>query len=230
MAQVTPSIQSFEWSKYVAWVCWHGSRSPDPVGDLQVLQEAQMASIVAAILHEMTQIATTRGIVLEDITFFPTKTLSQLAVDDLVTRLQQMGDRVGVAGTAAQNLDPARCRTGQTPGSRRDPGLCGTAKCCAGYSNANDGCLLQTDRRNQPLSPVNGVSALLCHIAPIDGHGMPGDKRGSIRTEPDHGFSDFLWMSHPSHGFTGNDLCSPFGIVQALVPSSAFGCSLDRHN
>ena len=42
----------------------------------------------------MTQIATARAIVLEDITFFPTKTLSQLAFDDLVTHLQQMGDEL----------------------------------------------------------------------------------------------------------------------------------------
>src|SRR2546426_2858509 len=48
------------------------------------------------------------------------------------------GGRVGVAGTAAQNLDPARCGTGQTPRSRGDPGLCGTAKCSPGYPNAND--------------------------------------------------------------------------------------------
>jgi len=41
----------------------------------------------------MTQLATTRGIVLEDMAFFPTKTLSQLAFDDLVMHLQQMGDR-----------------------------------------------------------------------------------------------------------------------------------------
>jgi hypothetical protein len=33
----------------------------------------------------MTQIATARAIVLEDITFFPTKTLSELSVDDMVT-------------------------------------------------------------------------------------------------------------------------------------------------
>ena len=38
-----------------------------------------MATIVAAILHEMAQIATLRGIALQDIALFPTKTLSQLA-------------------------------------------------------------------------------------------------------------------------------------------------------
>jgi len=48
---------------------------------------------VAAILQEMTQIATARAIVLEDITFFPTKTLSELSVDDMVTHLRHIGDR-----------------------------------------------------------------------------------------------------------------------------------------
>jgi ketopantoate reductase len=55
------------------------------------LQAGPTASIVAAIVQEMTQLATAQGIVLEDIPLFPTKTLSQLAWDDLVTRIQQMG-------------------------------------------------------------------------------------------------------------------------------------------
>jgi 2-dehydropantoate 2-reductase len=48
---------------------------------------------MAKILHEMAQITTTQGIALEDMAFFPAKTLCQLALDDLITRLQQMGDR-----------------------------------------------------------------------------------------------------------------------------------------
>jgi 2-dehydropantoate 2-reductase len=92
MAKVTPSIQSFEWAKYLAFVSWMAPAVLTRLESYKFLQEAQMASIVAAILHEMTQIATTRAIVLEDFTFFPTKTLSQLAFDDMVTHLQQMGD------------------------------------------------------------------------------------------------------------------------------------------
>ena len=41
----------------------------------------------------MAQMATTQGIALADMAFFPTKTLSQLALNDLVTHLRQMGDR-----------------------------------------------------------------------------------------------------------------------------------------
>ena len=70
--------------------------------------------------------------------------------------------------------------------------------------------------RSSPIAIDAAVAhALLCHISPIDGHGMPGDKRGSIRTEPDHRFRDFFWCADPSHGFTGNDACPPFGIAQA---------------
>src|SRR5215475_3691396 len=94
VAQVTPSIQSFEWAKYLAFVSWMAPAVLTRLESHKFLQEAQTASIVAAILHEMTQIATARAIVLEDITFFPTKTLSQLAFDDLVTHLQQMGDEL----------------------------------------------------------------------------------------------------------------------------------------
>ena len=50
-------------------------------------------SITAALLHEMAQLATSRGTPLHDIALFPTKTLSQLAFDDTVTHVQQIGDR-----------------------------------------------------------------------------------------------------------------------------------------
>jgi 2-dehydropantoate 2-reductase len=94
VAQVTPAIQSFEWAKYLAFVSWMAPAVLTRLETYKFLQEAQTASIVAAILQEMTQLATTRDIVLEDITFFPTKTFSRLAFDDLVTHLQQMGDEL----------------------------------------------------------------------------------------------------------------------------------------
>jgi 2-dehydropantoate 2-reductase len=93
-AQVTPSIQSVEWAKYLAFVSWMAPAVLTRLETHKFLQEAQTAPIVAAILHEMTQLATRCAIVLEDITFFPTKTFSQLAFDDLVTHLQQMGDQL----------------------------------------------------------------------------------------------------------------------------------------
>src|SRR5262245_58793534 len=61
VAHVTPSIQVFEWSKYVAWVCSMATAVLTRLEYHKMLQDAQTASIVAAILHEMTQIATARG-------------------------------------------------------------------------------------------------------------------------------------------------------------------------
>src|SRR5262249_31164087 len=60
----------------------------------QMLQDPQIASVLAALLHEMAQLAARRGIALEDMTFFPTKTVSQLAVDDIVIHLRQRGDQL----------------------------------------------------------------------------------------------------------------------------------------
>ena len=94
MAQVAPSIQSFEWAKYLAFVSWMAAAVLTRLETYKFLQEAQTASIVAAILREMTQLATARAIALEDLTLFPTKTLSQLSFNDLVTQLQQMGDQL----------------------------------------------------------------------------------------------------------------------------------------
>src|SRR6266446_1479261 len=93
VAQVTPQIQSFEWSKYVAWVCLMAPAVLTRLESCKILQDPQMASITAAILHEMAQLATIRGIPLHDIALFPTKTLSQLAFDDTVTHVRQIGDR-----------------------------------------------------------------------------------------------------------------------------------------
>jgi hypothetical protein len=59
----------------------------------KLLQDAPIASIVAALLHEIAQIATRRRIALADMAFFPTKTLSELSVDDTVTQLRHIGDR-----------------------------------------------------------------------------------------------------------------------------------------
>jgi ketopantoate reductase len=41
----------------------------------------------------MAQLATIRGLTLHDIALFPTKTLSQLAFDDTVMYIRQIGDR-----------------------------------------------------------------------------------------------------------------------------------------
>jgi 2-dehydropantoate 2-reductase len=78
----------------VSWVCGMAPAVLTRLETYKLLQDAHIATIVVAILQEMTQIATARAIVLEDITFFPTKTFSQLAFDDLVTHLQQMGDQL----------------------------------------------------------------------------------------------------------------------------------------
>src|SRR5262249_52624040 len=55
------------------------------------LQEEHTASLEASMLHEMAQIATTRGIALEDVAFFLAKTLSQLSHADTVAYLRHQG-------------------------------------------------------------------------------------------------------------------------------------------
>jgi 2-dehydropantoate 2-reductase len=91
--KTTPHIQSFEWSKYVAWVCLMAPAVLTRLESYKILQDPQMASITVAILHEMAQLATSRGIPLHNIALFPTKTLSQLAFDDTVTHIRQIGAR-----------------------------------------------------------------------------------------------------------------------------------------
>jgi 2-dehydropantoate 2-reductase len=93
VAHVTPSIQVLEWSKYVGWVCSMATAVLTRLESYKMLQDAQTASILAAMLQEMTRIATTRGMTLADMAFFPTKTLSELSVDNMVTQLRHLGDR-----------------------------------------------------------------------------------------------------------------------------------------
>ncbi len=57
----------------------------------KLLKEAHTASLIAAMIREMAQIATARGIALEDMAFFPIKTLSQRALDDMVTHVGNLG-------------------------------------------------------------------------------------------------------------------------------------------
>ena len=59
---------------------------------------------------------------------------------------------------------PQRCSLLKCCG--RDPRLCSTAECCAGYPNANDGCVLPTDCRDQPLSSVNGATHTIAPHSP----------------------------------------------------------------
>jgi ketopantoate reductase len=54
--------------------------------------EHEMANL-AALLHEMAQLATRRGLALYEIALFPTKTLSEFAFNDTVTHIRRIGDR-----------------------------------------------------------------------------------------------------------------------------------------
>ena len=93
VAQVTSHIQALEWSKYVAWICGMAPAVLTRLETYKFLQEEHTAFVMASLLHEMVQLATTQGIVLEDMAFFPTKTLSELSVDDTVAHLRHIGDR-----------------------------------------------------------------------------------------------------------------------------------------
>ena len=151
VAQVTPHIQSFEWSKYVAWVCLMAPAVLTRLESAKILQDPQMASITAAILHEMAQIATIRGMALHDIALFPTKTLSQLAFDDTVTHVRQIGDRWASLLPTAKVSTLHDVEQGKRLEVEETLGYAVRQECSAWYSNANDGHLLQTDRRDQSL-------------------------------------------------------------------------------
>jgi 2-dehydropantoate 2-reductase len=90
--QVSSSIQSIEWSKYVMLVGGMTLAVLTRLETYKFLQDPQTASVSASILHETVAIARARGIALEDIPIFPAKTFSQLSLDDTVTQLRQQGD------------------------------------------------------------------------------------------------------------------------------------------
>jgi 2-dehydropantoate 2-reductase len=93
VAKVTPSIQSLEWSKYIAFVCLMAPAVLTRLETYKVLQADATASIMASVVHEMARIAKAREIVLEDISLFPTKTLSQLSFEETVAELRRQGDQ-----------------------------------------------------------------------------------------------------------------------------------------
>src|SRR5215813_4769818 len=93
VAKVTQSIQSIEWSKYVTFVGAMPLAVLTRLETYKFLQEPHTASIEASLLHEIAQIATTRGIVLEDVAFFHAKTLSQLSLADTIAHLRHQGEQ-----------------------------------------------------------------------------------------------------------------------------------------
>jgi len=93
VAKITPSIQSLEWSKYIAFVCLMAPAVLTRLETYKVLQADTTASIMASVVHEMARIAKAREMVLEDISLFPTKTLSQLSFEETVAQLRRQGDQ-----------------------------------------------------------------------------------------------------------------------------------------
>lgn len=93
VAQATPSIQSFEWSKYAVFVCLMAPAVLTRLETYKFLQDRHTASITASLLYEMAGIAATRGIDFADTAFFPTQTLSQLSLDGAVARLRDLGEQ-----------------------------------------------------------------------------------------------------------------------------------------
>ncbi len=92
VAQVTPSIQSVEWSKYVMFVCLMAPSVLTRLVTYKFMQDEHTASITASLLHEMAQIAMTMDIPLEDMGSFPINKFSRLSVEDIVVHLRQVGD------------------------------------------------------------------------------------------------------------------------------------------
>ena len=75
------------------------------------------------------------------------------------------------------------------------------------------------------------LRALLRHIAPIDGHGMPGDKRGRIGAEPHHRFRDFFWLPIRPTGSRAMICAFRLGICsQPCAIIGVLNLRLDRHN
>ena len=91
-SQVSSSIQSIEWSKYVILVGGMALAVLTRLETYKFLQDPHTASVSASLLHEMVQSARARGIALEDIPIFAAKTLSQLSLDDTVAHMRQQGD------------------------------------------------------------------------------------------------------------------------------------------
>ena len=56
---------------------------------------------------------------------------------------------------------------------------------------------------------------LLGHEAAVDGHGYPGDERGGVRAQPDHGLGNLGWRAHPADRLKRGELRLDLGVAAA---------------
>ncbi len=94
VSEVTPSIQSIDWSKYVMFTCTMAPAVLTRLETHKFLQDERTASVTASLLHELVRIATAQAITLMDLPLFATHTLSRLSFEDTVAHLRQFGDQL----------------------------------------------------------------------------------------------------------------------------------------
>jgi 2-dehydropantoate 2-reductase len=90
-AEVSPQIQTVEWSKYALFVSMMAPAALTRLETYKVYSDPDIACIVARLIHETARLAAQRHISLEDRGLLPIKTLGSMSLDDAVAHIRRVG-------------------------------------------------------------------------------------------------------------------------------------------
>jgi len=114
-AKVSQSIQTTEWSKFVAWISLTPLALCSRFPTHRILQDPDLALLHVTLVREVASLAATLGIELDDsVATVRAKTLSELSISEAIAQQEQMGAAMQARGitnhrlSALQDLERGR--------------------------------------------------------------------------------------------------------------------------
>jgi 2-dehydropantoate 2-reductase len=102
--EVSPQIQSIEWSKYVLFVGLMAVAALTRLETYKFLKDPDLALVRVRLEREVAQIATALGIPLVDYDGIQAKTLTSLPIEEAVARVQHSGEQFEARGATAHKV------------------------------------------------------------------------------------------------------------------------------
>ena len=93
-AEVSPHIQTTEWSKFAAWVGWMALSVLTRLATYQFLSDPDSAVVCSRLIRETGSLAVKQGIALEDTPPILVETICRVSDEEAVEKIREMGARM----------------------------------------------------------------------------------------------------------------------------------------